>query len=181
MNNWVNPNCTRNKQERCLHQVRTLVLKTTLTDKEEMFDFACICFQNILTSFTMGTGRRKGKGAREYRAILPVDLRRLYYKVISPKWQALNLNLGGKHSYIHTDYTKTLSYKVMYLHLSGWEQNGVSKFSIQFTMPHPREHINEKAFYTWRQISTNFCDSKLKIWLLRHQQIKITLVLVVCL
>lgn len=94
------------------------MLQTRVTD-EEMFDFTCIRFQDILTPFTMGAGRRKGKGAREDRAILTVDLRQFYYKMISPEWQALNLNLAGKHSHFHTDYTEALSYKVMYLDLSG--------------------------------------------------------------
>lgn len=43
---------------------------------------------------------RNGKGLREGRTILTVHLRGFYYKMISPKWQALNLNLEGKQLFL---------------------------------------------------------------------------------
>lgn len=67
------------------------------------------CFQNILTSFSIGGreesweergngSKRKGKEARGGGTILIVHLRGFHYKMIYPIWQALSLNLGGKYS-----------------------------------------------------------------------------------
>lgn len=56
---------------------------------------------------------------RKGRTILIVHLRGFYYKVISLTWQALSLNLEGKHSYFYADYLEALRSKLTYLDLSG--------------------------------------------------------------
>lgn len=75
------------------------MLGTGVMHKDEMLDSTYICFCNILTSFSKG-GRRKGKVVREGKTILIVHLRGFYYKMISPKFQALSLNLGGKQFFL---------------------------------------------------------------------------------
>lgn len=84
----------------CIKPGHLLVLGIGVMGKEGLFDSTCICFWNILPSFSKGAGRRKGKVLREGKTILIEYLRGFYFKMLSPKLQTLSLNFGEKQLFL---------------------------------------------------------------------------------